>query len=145
MAVFELEESDYAGPMEEDSIFNAEVVSVRAVVAPFKDKETGEDVHQVEFKFVIEDEGAWDGQNIFGYTSTKFNTHPDCKLRNWSQEILATELPAGYRLDTDLLVGNGCRLVIGAREREKNGETRIVNFVKDVIRPQDAMGDEAPF
>jgi hypothetical protein len=66
-------------------------------------------------------------------------------LKNWAQEILATEFPVGYRLDTDVLLAQKCRVVIGTREYEKNGEQRIRSYVKDVMRSRSAMGDEEPF
>lgn len=63
----------------------------------------------------------------------------NCKLANWSREILAAELPVGYRLDTDMLVSQRCRIVVGLREYQKDGETKQTNFVKDVMRSRDAM------
>lgn len=110
MPTFELEESDFAGYIEDGRIMPLSVVSVKVVEKPYTDDETGQKVKKVEFKFaVIDPDGPFDGQNVWGETGTKFNTHPDCKLRNWSSAILGTELAAGYRLDTDVLVGNECR------------------------------------
>jgi hypothetical protein len=156
---FELEESEVTAPMEDDSIFTAEVATVKIVEKKYredKDDPHSPLVKKVEFKFVLEDpDGEYDGTPIWGETGTRFNSHPDCKLKNWAQEILATEFPVGYKLDTDVLLGQKCRVIIGANEWFKDvpvsadhpdgKEKRIRNFVKDVMRSRSAMGDEEPF
>lgn len=149
MATFELEESDFAGYIPDGSIKLARVVGVKVAEKPFKDDD-GKPVHKVEFKFaIIDPTGDFDGQNIWGETGTKFNTHPDCKLRNWSAAILGTELPVGYTLDTDLLMGHECRIAIELYEYEDKkaapdpdtGEkpTKQRNRVIDVFPTADAM------
>lgn len=144
MPSFELEESDYAGPIEDDTIWPAEVIEVKIAEKKYredKDDSNSPFVKKVEFKFAVEQEGSpWDGTNVWGETPTRFNTHPDCKLKNWAQEILATEFPPGFKLDTDVLKGNKCRIVVGQREYEKDGETKKHNYVKDVLRSREAMG-----
>lgn len=149
MPTFELEESDYAGPMDDDSIFGAEVISVKLAEKPYhedKDDPTSPKVKKIEFKFVIQHpDSPFDGTNVWGETGTRFNSHPDCKLKNWAQEIMATEFPIGYSLNTDVLIGGHCRVIVGRREYQKNGEDKVANFVKDVLRSRDAMGDEEPF
>lgn len=146
MPSYELEESNYAGPIEKDEVFEAEVTRIKEVKEPYQDKQTGADVYKVEFQFVIQDEGPHDGSTLYGKTGTKFNTHPDCKLRNWSAAILNSELPTGYVLDTDTLIGQRCRVIIGAREYQdkKTGEDKIYNFVDDVMPARDAIpaGDD---
>lgn len=137
MPVLTLEESHYAGLIPDGSIFEAQCVAVKQITARFIDKETGKAVEQMEFKFLVQ-EGDWEGTPVWGKTSLSFVDHPDCRLRNWSQEILATELPVGYQLDTDDLEGNFCRVVMGVREYEKNGEAKQVNFVQDVLRSRSA-------
>ncbi len=146
MPVFTLEESEYAGLIPEDKVFPAEVAAITKMVA-FKDRDTGDDVYKIEFKFKIESlDSPWDGLTLKGKTGTKFNTHPDCRLRNWIQEILGTELPAGFSFDTEDLLGTKCRIIIGVnRWKDKNnGEDKESNFVKDVLRSEDSSG-ESPF
>lgn len=143
MPTFELEESDYAGPIEDDTIKTAEVTKVSIETKKYREEKDDPDspfVKKVVFKFVLrDDDGPHDGTNLYGETGTRFTNHPDCKLKNWSQEILAAEFPAGYKLDTDVLVGQQCRVVIGHRTYDKDGETKDHNFVKDVMRTADAM------
>lgn len=140
MPVFELEESEWAGPIEDDTVFEAEVISVKQVVAPFKDKETGADIHQMEWKFTVVEEGSkWDGTPLYGKTGVKFNTHPDCKFKNWVVAVLAAEIDKGFRLDTDTLPGNRCRIVVSAEPYvDKKGEEKVANRVKDVMPSRDA-------
>ena len=145
MATFELEESDFAGIIEEDSILEAEVVSVEKKKMPFQDKETGADVFNMEWKFLVDEpDSPHDGANIWGKTSIKFNTHPDCKLKNWSQEVLAAEFDPKFVLDTDMIVGEKCRIVVGIERwnDKKTDEPREKNVVKDVIRSRTKMGAE---
>lgn len=141
---FELEESDFAGYIEDDTIMVADVVSVKVVEKNYKDDD-GNNVKKVEFKFAIKDEeGPFDGTNVWGETGTRFNSHPDCKLKNWSQAILANELPVGFRLDTDMLVGHTCKVLVGLKEYEKDGQTKQRNHVKDVW-PLAGLSTEEPF
>ena len=133
MPSFELEESEYAGPIPEDTVLAAELVACKIVEKNYLDDD-GNKVRKVEFKFVIQEEGSpWEGENIWGETPTRFNTHPDCKLKNWAAAIAATEFPAGYRLDTDVLIGMKCRVVTGSRTYEKDGETKTHHFVNTVL------------
>lgn len=136
MPVYTLEESTYAGPIPDDTILAAEVTAIAEKKKPFTDKETGAEIWRVEFSFVVtEPESGWKDQRIWGDTATTFSTNTDCKLRNWASELLGVEeLDSGFRLDTDLLVGQPCRIVVGARNYIKDGTDKTYNFVKDVIR-----------
>lgn len=142
MPTFELEESDFAGYIPDDEVKTATVVSVKLAEQNFVDDD-GKKVMKVEFKFKIIDGSVHDGTDIWGKTPTRFNTHPDCKLRNWAQAILGQSLPPKFRLDTDVLVGRDCRLIIGLREYEKDGQTKQTNYVKDVMPTADAMASMA--
>lgn len=145
MATLTLEESDFV-PLEEDDVYEAEVVAVTHKKENFQDKETGKDVYKYEFKFLIDDEtSAWDGKNIYGKTGEKFTTHPDCRLYQWVQEILGAQLEPGFEVDTDELIGNRCRIVIGIKEYEKDGQPKTYTHVKDVMRRRGAMSGEQPF
>lgn len=152
MPVFVLEESTYAGPIEDDTILNAEITAIKQKMVDFKDG-AGEQP-RVEFTFVVTDPAsAWDGQKMWGETSTTFSDNEKCKLRNWAMEIMGvSRLDPGFQLDTDDLVKQPCRIVVGARAKKKNGvETGdIANFVKDVLRVKgNSSGtfaqDEEPF
>lgn len=149
MPIFVLEESNYAGPIPDDEILAAKVTGVKQVVKPFKDDD-GNEVVKIEFAFVIEDPGGkFDGQRLWGDTSTVFSDNPNCRLFAWTQELFGQELPKGFRLDTDDLVGKHCRVVVAQRAYVKDGEDKIRNLVKDVFRARDgsAFGgvEEEPF
>lgn len=140
MPTFEMEESSFSGYMPDDTIVSAVVSSVKVQEKPWIDEDTGQKVKKVVFKFQVDDaDSDHDGQTVFGETPVRFNNHPDCKLANWAREILASELPVGFRLDTDSLQGQRCRIVVGLREYQKDGETKQINFIKDVMRSRDAM------
>lgn len=137
MPVISLEESAYTGPIPDDEILPVKVVAVKQTIAPWKGS-GGEDIPRFEFSFVVDDPGgAHDGTRLRQDTSTIFSTNPNCVLRNWAQEILGHELVPPFDLDTDDLIGNRCRVVIGHRDYERDGEQRTVNTIKDVFRAKD--------
>ena len=154
MPVFELEESNYTGPIPEDEVLKASIVGIKVVTKPFKDDD-GEDVKRVEFAFVVNDPGSqWDGQKLWGDTPTRFNDHPDCRLRAWAQEALGgSELPKGFKLDTDQLVGSQVRVVVAQKTYTKDGQEKVRNYVKDLLRGSGggatstfaALDDDEPF
>lgn len=76
--VFELEESDFAGYIEDGEVYRATVRNVRVREGKFVDDRTGEKPNRVEFVFKLTSDDEHDGQDIWGDTSTKFNTHPNC-------------------------------------------------------------------
>lgn len=133
-----LEESDFAGYIDDGEMFTATVRNVKLKEKPYKDDD-GNPVKKVEFKFQIIDDGPQDGVDIWGETSTRFNTHPACRLLNWSEAILGRRLPPQYQLDTDDLYDQQCRILVGKQEWEKDGETKFRNFVRDVIPTRESM------
>lgn len=151
MPIITLGESNYAGLIPADTILPARVTGCALKKTPFLDEKTGAEVFQYEFSFQVEDPGeTFDGQRLWGKTSTNFVSAPNCKLYSWSQEILATEFEVGTEVDTDYLVGNECRIVVGVRTWDKNGVTQERNFVSDVMRAKvgavyAAADDDAPF
>jgi hypothetical protein len=76
--VFELEESDFAGYIEDGEVYRATVRNVRVREGKFVDDRTGEKPNRVEFVFKLISDDEHDGQDVWGDTSTKFNTHPNC-------------------------------------------------------------------
>ncbi len=135
----------------EDTILEAKIASAKVVTTKMTDQVTGEPIKQVEFVFVVQDEGDYKDRQLWGKTSTKFVSHEKCRLHAWVLEIMAVnELPNGFKLSLPALVGNLCRVVVGVNEWEdKNGEKRTNNPVKDVIRSRSATrkvaADEEPF
>lgn len=136
--VFQLEDSEFAGYMPDDDIQRVKILTVKVAEKPYKDDD-GNNVKKVEFKTVVVG-GDFNGNYVWGETPTRFNTHPDCKLRNWAQSILGQELPAGYRLDTDVLEGAEARAIIGYKEYVKgDGTPGKRNFIKDLMPTSEAM------
>lgn len=147
--IFQLEDSEFAGYMPDDDIQRVKILSVKVAEKPYKDDD-GVNVKKVEFKTVVVG-GEFSGNYVWGETPTRFNTHPDCKLRNWAQSILGQELPPGYRLDTDVLQDAEVRAVIGYKEYTKgDGTLGKRNFIKDLMPTSEAMASygataEEPF
>jgi hypothetical protein len=113
--ILQLEESDFAGFIDDGQPYGAQVVGVRLREKPYKD-DAGNAVKKIEFHFKLVSDDGHDGQDIWGETSTKFNTHPSCV-------VPGTEvLPLGHVLGAskapyegpvvDLVVGSGERLAV---------------------------------
>lgn len=141
MPVYEVREAaESDGPIEEDTILTAEVTAVYEQEKT--NKTTEEKYKRLQWKFTVNDpESAFDGRNLYGDTGVDFVAHVGCKPWNWSQEIMATDLPKGYNVDTEVLVGMECRIQVGARDYKdkQTGDDRVYNFVKDVMRSRDHM------
>ena len=138
MATFQLEESQPFDVIPEDEVLAAVVESCEERETPWE-RPDGSKAVQISFRFLIT-EGQYAGRTIFGNTPTTFTTHPDCKLRIWAQELLGQDkLPAGFKFDTDDLVGLPCRVVIGNRARKaKDGSEVVRDFVSEVLRAPSA-------
>lgn len=130
--ILQLEESDFAGFIDDGQPYGATVVGVRLRDKPYKD-DAGNTVKKIEFHFKLVADDGHDGQDIWGETSTKFNSHPQCRLRAWSESILGMPLPPRFELDTDMLVDRRCIVVVGKKTYEKDGETKNRNFVREVL------------
>ncbi len=116
-------------------ILAAEVASVEVEDSPFK-TDAGQPQKRVNFRFVVTEDGDYQGRNVYGGTPTTFTTHPDCKLRVWVQEILGQDdLDTGFSFKPETLVGCPVRILVGVRERKgQDGSPVLKNFVSDVIR-----------
>ena len=131
--ILELEDSDFAGFIDDGAQYPAKVVNVRLLDKNYVDERTGEPVKKVGFTFRLTSDDAHDGQEVRGETSTRFNSHPGCKLKTWSEALLGHRLPPGYRLDTDDLVGLSCRVLITKTTKTINGEEKTWNGVSQVL------------
>lgn len=130
--VLELEESEFAGWIDDGARYAATVVGIRLREKPFKD-DAGQPIKKIEFAFKLISDDGQDGRDIWGETSTRFNSHPECRLKNWAEAILGMKLPPHYRLDTDQLLDRHCFVVVGRKEwTNKDGEDKVRNFVRDV-------------
>lgn len=130
--IFELEESDFAGYIEDGSIYTAQLVQTTLKEVTFPSDPNPQ--KRIGWKFRIESDDAHDGRDIWGETSVKFSKHPDCRLYSWSEALLGQELPAGYHLDLDTLLDRRCRVIIEKKEYtdKKTGEPKTINKVREV-------------
>lgn len=135
-------------PIEEDTVIEATVAAVEVRPHPFFKDDEGNAEMKVNFEFHFERDGK--KRKLWGDTPTTFTTHPDCKLRNWVQQILGgNELPAGFKLNTDTLINTPVRIVVEYRtwKDRTTGEPKWRNSVKDVMysKSSPAPAFEDPF
>lgn len=121
-------------PIDEDTVIEATLAAVKVEPHKFFKDDEGNPEIKVNFEFHFELDGQ--KRKLWGDTPTTFTTHPDCKLRNWVQQILGgNELPAGFKLNTDTLINTPVRIVVEHRTwtDKQTGETKWRNGVKDVM------------
>lgn len=147
---YELEESDFAGYAEDGARFTAKVTSIKLQEKPYTDDD-GNKVKKLVFKFtVVDPDEPFDEAVFYGETSTRYNTHPKCKLYVWSCAILGRELPPGYKLDTDDLLDEFCEIEVKYETyKDKEGVDQEKNSVR-LVHPAggqlETLGsDEEPF
>ena len=81
---------------------------------------------------------------VSGETSTNFTNHPNCRMRAWVQEILAVELPSGFRFQPEAVKGSNVRVVVSKKvkpRRDGQGDW-IENSVSDVWRQKPTGGSD---
>ena len=130
--ILELEESDFVGYIDDGAVYTAMVVGIKVSDRTWTDPD-GNVVKFLEWKFTLVTDDKFDGRDVWGRTTTKFTTNPNCKLYVWAEAILGIHLPPRYRLDTDDLLDRQCRVEIAREEYEKDGTTRETNKVRAVL------------
>ncbi len=109
----------------ENEILEAEILDIEIRESNFwldPDDESLGKQKEVSFKFKITENGPYSGSWVWGSTSTLFSTHPNCKLRLWTEEILGVDegLPVDFSLNTEDLVGQNVRVIIANYWSPKN-------------------------
>lgn len=119
----------------EDTIVTAELLTCEQETKPYVD-DNGQPVEKLVFGFKITDDRFKGAGRVWGETSLYFQKNPPSKMYQWAQELLGQELPAGFNFNTDQVIGQTCRIVLGIREwtDKTSGEKQQRNTVKDVIR-----------
>ncbi len=105
----------------------------------------GETVRKLRWRFVVT-EPPFEGTTVYGDSSFTFTNHPNCKAYNWVAALTGRRYEDGEELDTDILLGLPCRLLITYKE-DKNGKWMRVKELLPA-RPQQAVDDspeDAPF
>lgn len=152
MPVYELQEAA-EGSLEEfaeipvDTKVTARLTAIKEETKPFKDDD-GNDIKRLQWTFVVTD-GEYNNRKIFGDTGVKFVEHPECKLYAWAGSLLGTELPKGFRLNTDDLIGLRADLRVGQKRYTKKGASKetVLPIVEDIfpLSTSGAVGHNDPF
>jgi hypothetical protein len=135
----DVEEYSEREPIPDRSVFEAEILSIDLRDTPFDDEHS--DVprkkQQFNFKLNITEEGPFLNRYVWGSVGEWFSDDPRCRMTQWVRAILDTDiLPADFAFDTEDLVGEKCRVVIGSKKRATSveGKPDMLNFVQE-IRP----------
>lgn len=124
-----------------DEILLAEVVDCEKRITPFDiddtDPKKGKKT-EVSFRFRVVDDRypQWLGRTMFGNTPAIFNTHENCKLRMWVEEIYGQTLEEGFVFNEPDVIGQQVRVIVGNRPgKDKNtGEPMVRDFVASLLR-----------
>lgn len=144
MPIIKLEESKGFDLLPEDTIIDVTISNIE--VSVWTDPKTQESRKNLNWTFTINTPGEWESKRIWGNTSMVFNTNPNCKLRNWSQSILNTELDVDYQLDTDDLIGRRVRLVVGHKDgKDRDGNPVKRQFAADLLPAKRSLREEVGF
>lgn len=122
----------------------ATVESITERESRFEDKD-GKKKTELSWVFKLQD-GEYKDRIVYGRTPTIFSTWANNKTRIWIQEIMGEDdLPVDFEVDTEVLVGLTCKVMVGKWERMgDDGKTMLSgNYVADVIR--DTASSVNPF
>lgn len=104
----------------------------------------GEMVRKLRWSFIVT-EPPYDGTKIVGETSFTFTNHPNCKAYNWVAALTGRRYEEGEELDTDILIGLPCRLVIGYKESKGSKWIRVADVLPARMQAEQKSPEEAPF
>ena len=123
MAKYTLEEAQEFAVLPVDAVISVQCTEINEKQVPGKDGKEG--WVKLEFTFTIdsvpsalgESATALEGSKIWGSVPARFTTHPDNKLRQWTEALLGMQLQEGFELDPDILLNRKARAVIGQYQK----------------------------
>ncbi len=133
----------------EDSIHRARLMEIKERTFEFTDRNTGERKTSTNLEWWWEvtrpmaglgDEYV--GRRVKGECRPKLTNRPGNRLREWSEAILDREIPVGFVLDLDDMVGLEAEIVI-AHRRDKKDVNKVWEEVAGVLPCGQA--EEPPF
>lgn len=135
----------------EDLILRARLESVGEKVIEWNDKKTGEpkSATLLEWWWKVTDDrvddGLYEGRKVKGECNAKLTNHPGNRFRLWSEALMGRELPVGKGVDPEEdLTGLSADITVKHRQYQKNGETRVIEEIDEVM-PITSMDDDVPF
>lgn len=141
------EEKDLTLP--EDSIQRARLNEVKFRTFEFTDRQTGEkktgEILEWWWEVTRPSAGLDDefiGRRVKGECRPKLTNRPGNKLREWAEALLDREIPVGFALDVDDLVGLEAEIVIGHRPDKKDPAKKWEEVTH--VLPC-GMAEDAPF
>ena len=109
-------------------VYEAEVLTIEQTEGEYGD--------QLKFTFGLLDEEV-NKRTLFGWCSAKYS--PKSKLTAWTRAILGGEREGGF--DSDLLLGQRCRLTVGLRHGSDGLEH---NTITDILPSKAGAPSSAP-
>jgi len=82
------------------------------------------------WRFVIEDEGEYNGREVYANVSDKFG--PQSKARRWCEQMVGRVVRKGEQFDTDVLLGQPYHIMVSNTPEDERG--RVYDNVENVHR-----------
>lgn len=150
MAKYTLEEAPEFAVLPVDAVIGVQCTEIKEVLVPGKDGKEG--WMKLEFTFQIdsvpsqlgEEAVALEGSKIWGGVAARFTTHPDNKLRQWTEALLGMPLQEGFELDPDMLINRKARAVIGQYTKSSGSAQHQVKGLLPLVQAASPAPVSAP-
>jgi hypothetical protein len=124
-------------PIPDGTMVEAELVSAEKRLHKFFKDDDGNPQPIVTFGFRVTQSGPYHNRRVWGDTPTTFNSHENCKLRQWVEGLLGeNDLEPGFTFKLSDLIGSHARISIEYQEwdsKREPGKRDWKNFVADVF------------
>lgn len=102
----------------EGMFVNAKVVSIEENEFVYGEKT----INNLKWKFEITESGPFEGYFVWDQTSPKFTIDPASKLYEWATAILGRTFDIGEQFDTDHLINQKCKIMVGHKKPDADGK-----------------------
>lgn len=128
-----------------DSIVVAELDELKIKTINWTDKKTGEakSADMLEWWWRVV-EGEYEGRKVKGECNAELSNHPQNRFNNWAEATLGQEIPLGYDLEPDDLVGLKALISVKHRQGTGNYSDRVFEEVDEVMA-YTRGDDDVPF
>lgn len=132
----------------EDTIVRARLEELKVETFSWNDKRTGErkEAEKLIWWFEITEDGPqglWMSRRIKGETGAKLTNHPNNRFRAWSESLLGRDIPVGFQLSTEDLVGTACKITVRHEPDRKDPKQKWERI--DEVLPGGGFDDNPPF
>jgi hypothetical protein len=132
----------------EETFFRMRVTDIQTEDVPYTDKKTGEakSFRKMTWWFEVTEQGKYVGRSLKGELTgpnAKLSSHPNNKFRQWAEAILDRDIPVGFQLSRDDLIGLQCKVSV-RHEKGWKDPSQVFEVVDEVVPAGGFAFDEQP-